>query len=540
MSSFNYLDKVVDAVIRIENNHDIKFFNEPGLSWFGKSKPETLKDFIYSDDIHILEKCLSLKEADNTCELRVNKEPLAWVNVTVIPMIGKDTYTLAIQDISRWKNTTIDKLIHASEHDVLTGLANRGLLEKVVNLCLTQYQYTGQKFALLLLDLDGFKKVNDSLGHNIGDEVIIATANRLTSIVRSTDLVSRLGGDEFVILLAGAHDTITVAAVASKVLKALSTPYKVTTQDTLYLSTSIGIAQFPEHGDDFHTVLKNADIAMYQAKGTGKNKYKFYTAENEENHTLSLETAMYDGIHEGEFQLLYQPKYNIHTRKMVGAEALMRWNSNDFGSVSPEHFIPLAETNGLISYLGTWALRSACHQLVKFQKIDPDFVMAVNVSGVQFSADNFCKVVETTFKETGIDPRRVILEITETTMMVSTEATNKKLKELKRLGINFSIDDFGSGFSSLSYLKKFPISELKIDKSFVTQVATDVSDMAIIKAIVAITKTLNLTCIAEGVETEEQLEVLKSLGCSYVQGYLLSKPLTVEEFTIKLKEELEQ
>ena len=525
MSGFNYLDKVLDAVSRVDKEYVVKYFSVSGIEWLGHEKPKAILDIVHLDDHAVFKNTIDNFTEDTSCEIRIHRQgKMSWVEITVLYLEAAKEYVLCIQDISKWKDKN-ENLIYASEHDVLTGLANRGLLDKVINLAITQHQYTGQKFAVMLLDLDGFKKVNDTLGHNVGDEVLIHTANRLTKIVRNTDLVCRLGGDEFVIVLMGADESVAIKSLASKVLKSISAAYATTKAESVYLSASIGVAVYPENGGDYHVLLKHADIAMYKAKETGKNRYMFFNQDDSGVNTLSLESSMFDGIHEGEFYLLYQPKFCIKDTKIVGCEALMRWDSTKFGKVQPSDFINLAEDNGLITYLGTWALRSACHQLKEFLKIIPDFVMSVNVSSKQFISPEFTKTVRNVLKETGINPAHLVLEITETTLMLSTDKTNKTLMDLKNLGVSFSIDDFGSGFSSLSYLKKFPISELKIDKSFISDLVIDPNDKAIVNAIINMAHSLGLSCVAEGVETQDQFEFLKFAGCDIVQGYLQGKPM---------------
>ena len=532
MSGFNYLDKALDAVLRIDKDLNIKYFSDPGLAWLGHGNPGNLHLMLHEEDVQVVRDTLSA-ETLISCEVRViRKDQVTWVELTFIPMSLDAGYVVCVHDISKWKGSAleIESLVYASEHDVLTDLANRGLLEKVVSLAITQYQYTGQKFAVMLLDLDGFKKVNDTLGHHVGDEIIVQTANRLTALVRTTDLVARLGGDEFVVVLAGIQDTLVIQSLALKVLTALATPFNTSKAEVpIYLSASIGIATYPDHGEDYHLLLQHADVAMYQAKEQGRNRYVIYAPENVKRDDLSLESCMYEGIQEGEFYLVYQPKYDTKTKKIVGAEALMRWNNHKFGVVTPAHFIPLAENNGLITYLGTWSLRAACYQLKKFQTIDPHFVMSVNVSATQFVDSKLNTKVRAALTETDVDPSKLILEITETTLMLSTEKTNKTLMALKAYGLHFSMDDFGSGFSSLAYLKRFPVSELKIDKSFVDELVTDTSNQAIVKAIISIARALDLKCVAEGVESDAQLTILESLGCDLIQGYLLGEPMSSTE-----------
>lgn len=534
---FNYLDKILDVVTRIDKNYRVRYVSKASLDWLRIEKPDCLLEIIHEDDHAEFKKLIDSGQDEVSCELRIVHDDIeSWVDLIAFKMPIGEEYIVCMRDITKWKDAA-ETLMYASEHDVLTGLANRALLEKIVNVSITQSQYRNQKFALMLLDLDGFKKVNDTLGHATGDEILIQTSNRLTKIVRSSDLVARLGGDEFVVVLTGLEDTVMIQSLASKILKSITSSFNTSKSSNIHLSTSIGISVFPEDGTDYESLLKHADIAMYKAKEQGKNRYLFYTLDDSTADDLSIESAMFRGIHEGEFYIDYQLQYSTSTKKIVGAEALMRWESPKFGVVSPAVFIPIAENNGLITYLGTWVLRSACHQLKDFQEINPEFTMSVNVSPKQFYNGKFENTVRDVLVETGIDPSSLCLEITEGTLMLSNEKTERMFLSLRNLGVKFSIDDFGSGFSSLSYLKQFPISSLKIDKAFIEDITADNNDKAIVSAVINLAHSLNMNCVAEGVEKQDQFEFLQQQECDEVQGYFLSRPMSIDEIKKMLTEE---
>lgn len=520
------LDRVIDAIVRIDLNWKVTFVSEPGLRWFGYGSsdniPDSFADMLYPDDTETFRDALVDSPESFSCDLRVLREGReSWTNVRGFLLADATQFMMCFIDITSWK-TQDSVLRHAAEHDELTGLPNRALLKRTVD---SLIQRGIQPFTVALLDLDGFKKVNDTFGHAIGDAVLIETTRRLTKLIGPDDMLARLGGDEFVIVLVST-DAEQAASRLSSVLLAVARPFD-TAPHNAYLGVSIGITEYPTHGSDYSTLLKNADMAMYQAKNGGKNRISIYVESND-SVDFSIRAAIHRGIHEGEFYLEFQPQYDIN-RRLVGAEALMRWTSGSFGRMAPDKFIPIVEESGLMSFLGRWALRYACHQLRTFHELMPDFIMSVNVSPIQFGGDGFDGEVLEAIAEAGVDPARVILEITESTLMRSQAKTERALARLREHGIRFSIDDFGTGFSSLAYLTRLPVSSIKIDKAFIRAIedasANSLSDRKLITAMINLAHSIDLKVVAEGVENEGQFGFLEQAGCNLIQGYLLGKPM---------------
>ena len=521
------LDRVLDAVLRVDSNFDIRFISEPGQRWFtaapGAELPKNFADILHPDEVAGFRQALASTPETFARDLRIIKGGKeCWINLRSYQLPAAQQHVFCIFDISMWK--TEDSMFrHAAQHDELTGLPNRAFLKSTVE----QRIADGAKpFSVALLDLDGFKKVNDTYGHAMGDAVLVETTKRLIKLIGPNDMLARLGGDEFVLMYDGKSADAAFAALKN-VLLAVARPYD-TAPHNAYLGVSIGLAEYPVHGDDYSTLLKNADTAMYYSKNAGKNRATIF-ALTEANLDFSIRAAIHNGIQEGEFYMDYQPQYDME-RKLIGAEALMRWTNRDLGRVGPDQFIPIVEDSGLMPFLGKWALRYSCYQLKKFHAHAPDFVMSVNVSPVQFSSDSFDSEVLEVIKESGIDPSRLVLEITESTLMGSQQKTERALARLRENGIRFSIDDFGTGFSSLSYLTRLPVSSIKIDKAFVSAMGEDergtTSDRKLITAMINLAHSIDLKVVAEGVETEAQFEFLKSAGCNLVQGYLTGKPMS--------------
>ena len=523
------LDRVLDAVLRVDANFDIHFISEPGQRWFrrapGMELPSNFAQLMHPDDVAQLRQSLHTATESYQCDLRLNLgDAECCINLRSFSLPAARQYVFCIFDISRWK-TENSALQHAAEHDALTGLANRVFLKKTVE----QWIADGNEpFCVALLDLDGFKKVNDTYGHTMGDAVLIETTRRLTKLIGPGDVMARLGGDEFVLLFADKHAQAAKSALKN-VLLAVARPYD-TAPHNAYLGVSVGVAEYPLHGEDYSLLLKNADTAMYHAKNAGKNRVTIFSL-TEENVDFSIKAAIHNGIQDGEFYMEYQPQYDMH-RKLVGAEALMRWTNRTLGRVGPNQFIPIVEDAGLMPFLGKWALRYSCHQLKKFHALAPDFVLSVNVSPVQFGGDHFDTEVLEVIRETGIDPTKLILEITESTLMNSQEKTERALTRLRENGVRFSIDDFGTGFSSLSYLTRLPVSSIKIDKAFVTAMGEELTgttaDKKLVSAMINLAHSIDLKVVAEGVETEAQFAFLKAAGCNLIQGYLLGRPMSAD------------
>ena len=434
-----------------------------------------------------------------------------------------------MRDITERKATE-EKILHMANHDALTGLPNRNLVQDRIQQAIARAQRSASHFAVLFIDLDQFKTINDSLGHNVGDQLLQMVAARVVMCLREEDTVSRQGGDEFIVLLGSVASPQDAAVVARKILDALSAPIDVDGR-ALSTSASIGIALYPEDGRDVATLLKNSDTAMYYAKESGRNLYQFFAREMNASaaERLLLESRLRQAVAGGALQLHYQPLVSLADGRIVATEALVRWNDAELGDVPPAKFIPVAEASGLIVALGEWVLRQACHQLRQWQAQGVALPhMVVNLSHLQFRQKNLAQTFATIIAESGIDPRCLGLEITESAIMENPEITIGTLNELKALGIELSLDDFGTGYSSLSYLKRFPIDKLKIDQSFIHDISTDASDEAMVTAIIAMAHYLGIRVVAEGVETDAQLAYLREHACDEYQGYLFSRPLPAD------------
>ena len=427
------------------------------------------------------------------------------------------------------------RVAHMAHHDALTGLPNRTLLSDRVGQAIARAHRGERKVALLVLDLDRFKIVNDSLGHTTGDLLLQAVAARLSGCLRDEDTAARLGGDEFIVSLPDVSDAPEAAAVAARILAELARPIVVAGQ-TLHVDCSVGIALFPDDGDSADTLIRNADTAMYHAKESGRANFQFFDPQMTErvSRRLSTETSLRRGLERGEFRLHYQPLIDLASGRIVGAEALLRWPQPDGRMVSPADFIPVAEDTGLIVPLGEWVLREACAQAQAWQARQPGLRMAVNLSARQFQQKSLAGMVAQVLAETGLAPSLLELELTEGMLMHNVEEAVRTLTQLHRMGLRLAIDDFGTGYSSLSYLKRFPIDTLKIDRSFVRDINTDPDDAAIVTAIVAMARSLHLEVTAEGVETAPQAAFLRSLRCNLVQGFHFGRPMPAEDFASRL------
>jgi len=425
------------------------------------------------------------------------------------------------------------QMTHSAQHDFLTGLPNRVLLNDRVNQAIGLAARHAKKVAVLFLDLDGFKHINDSLGHPIGDKLLQSVAKRLVSCVRSSDTVSRQGGDEFVVLLSEMEQQEDAAISALRILGAVSEAHSIDQHD-LHLTTSIGVSVYPGDGLDAETLVKNADTAMYQAKENGRQSYQFFKPAMNVRavERQSIEESLRRALERKEFSLHYQPKVRLATGAITGAEALIRWTHPTRGPVSPANFIPVAEDCGLILPIGQWVLREACKQARAWLDAGlPLGTIAVNISSMEFRDDNFLESVFATLSETGLDPKSLELELTESVLMKRAESAASVLKTLRARGVQIAVDDFGTGYSSLSYLRKFPIDALKIDQSFVRQITSAPDDTTIVTAVISMGRSLKLRVVAEGVETQEELAFLQARLCDEAQGYYLGRPVLPQQFT---------
>lgn len=456
-----------------------------------------------------------------------------WLTIRVIKNSQGEivNYLGLFTDLTSTKITQ-DTIHHLAYYDPLTNLPNRLLFTERLkqNITFAQRQYT--RLALLFIDLDGFKKINDSLGHNAGDVLLQDVALRLKNSVRESDTVSRLGGDEFTVILNGYNDPNDIPLVLEKILKEISSEFTLG-EHKVYISASIGISVYPEDGTDMVELIKNADTSMYAAKEKGKNRYEFYDAEMNRKilERLTLESCIHIAYDQEQFSVHYQPKINLNDHNVYGAEALIRWNHPTYGFISPSRFIPLAEEIGMIVPIGEWVLRQTCRSIKDWRERGAQNIkISVNLSSLQFRDPNLITMLETMIIEEGVDAASLEIEITESMLMHDVQGSIEMMKRLKAMGVSLSIDDFGTGYSSLKYLKQFPIDTLKIDKSFIDDIATDINDRMLTKSIIDLADNLGLRVIAEGVETIEQIEFLAQNGCSNVQGFYFSQAVDADTF----------
>ena len=443
---------------------------------------------------------------------------------------------IVFHDVSAARAMSL-QMTHSAQHDVVTNLPNRLLLNDRISQSIALARRQNRPVAVIFLDLDHFKYVNDSLGHAIGDNLLRCVSKRLLASVRGSDTVSRLGGDEFVILLSEIAYPEDAAASAKKLLLSLCAPCFIGGQD-LHIGGSIGISVYPEDGEDAETLIQNADTAMYHAKEKGRNNFQFFKAEMNLKavERQSLEGNLRRALERKEFLLHYQPKVKLTTGEITGVEALIRWQQPDRGLVPPSQFVPIAEDCGLILQIGRWVMREACRQARAWQDAGlPRLPIAVNVSAVEFRDKGFVERVRTILSETGLPARYLELELTEGVLMEDAESSAALLQELKTMGVNLAVDDFGTGYSSLSYLRQFPIDVLKIDQSFVNQITSGLDDSPIVRAIISMGKSLKLLVVAEGIETREQRAYLQTERCAEGQGYLFSRPLAAAQFANLLR-----
>ncbi|HBT82501.1 MAG: hypothetical protein A2091_05125 [Desulfuromonadales bacterium GWD2_61_12] len=465
---------------------------------------------------------------------RKDGSPL-WIEFSVAPVRDADGtishFVSAVNDVTERKNYE-EQLEHQANHDALTGLANRNLFADRLRQSMIYARRSGRLIAVLLLDLDRFKVINDSLGHRHGDELLRQVGERLGHCVRSGDTVARLGGDEFVITLAEVAESDDIAQVTRKVTEALAMPLLVA-ERSLQITASIGISIFPQDSDDGETLIRNADIAMYQAKQAGGGTFRFFAREMNQRmqETMEMEADLRRALVRGELELHYQPKVDLVSGAVTGCEALLRWKHPERGMIAPQLFIPLAEETGLIVPIGQWVLRTACLEARSWQDRGlPPLVVAVNLSARQFRQPDLLATVMQTLLETELSPHVLELELTESMIVDNPEAAATTMHKLRILGVRLALDDFGTGYSSLNYLRRFPVDALKIDQSFIADVATDRGGAAVVNSVIAIAHSLGLEAVAEGVETVEQLYFLRGCHCNTLQGYLYSKPLPAGEF----------
>jgi diguanylate cyclase (GGDEF)-like protein/PAS domain S-box-containing protein len=429
------------------------------------------------------------------------------------------------------------RMAYLAQHDSLTDLPNRVLLQDRLNQAMAVAHRRGEKLAVLYLDVDRFKHINDSLGHPIGDRLLQSVARRLVACVRACDTVSRQGGDEFVVLLSELVDAQDAATCADKIIQTVGEAHHIDDHE-VHVTTSVGIVLYPDDGSDAESLLKHADAAMYQAKDNARNNYQFYRPELNTRATdrQALETDLRHAVARSEFELYYQPKVRLRSGEIAGVEALLRWRHPERGMVYPGHFIDIAEESGLIVPIGRWVLREACSQAQIWRDAGlPAIRLAINISAVELRAKDFVAGVRTVLAETGFEPRRLELELTETFLMQDSSSTAAVLRAIKDMGVNLALDDFGTGYSSLSYMRRFPIDTLKVDQSFVRDLTTDAADASVVSAVINMGKALHMNVIAEGVEMKEQLAFLEQHECPEAQGYFFSRPVAPAKFAELLR-----
>jgi len=450
---------------------------------------------------------------------------------------GKLMYLCSIQAQPVF-GTTDSVLRQVAHYDILTGLPNRILFKERFEQALRNSERNGEHLGIIILDLDRFKRINDTFGHTKSDEILKQVAGRLKQKFRKTDTFARLGGDEFAVVLTDLKNFEDSSIVASNIKDAFQAPF-IIGGEKVYMSSSMGICLFPNDGESVEQLMKNADSALYHSKNRGRNCYSYYSGEMNQkaNERLGLESRLRDAIKNQEFELYYQPRVNISQCKLVSCEALIRWNDPEKGIIPPLEFIPIAEELGLIVPIGEWVLRTACEDLARWQKMGfTELQVSVNTSAKQFADNTLLDKLEQILEDTGVDSRNLEIEITESTIVKNITMTAKTLEEISNMGVSVAIDDFGTGYSSLNYLKNLPFDTLKIDMEFIRDITNNKNDAAIAKAIIALAQGLNLNVVSEGVETEDQLVHLKKAGCNEVQGFLISRPLTVERFEKFLKD----
>jgi len=551
------LESIGDAVITTDTRSEVTFMNPVAEKMTGWTKNDAIGRPIL-EVFRILNES-TRKLAPNPVDIVfTHGEICGLANHTIL--ISKSGTEYAIEDsaapIKDSDNTILgvvlvfhdvsdarqmaQKMTYLAEHDFLTDLPNRLLLTDRITQALNAANRRKTKAALLFFDIDHFKKINDTLGHEVGDQLLKILSKNLQACLRDTDTISRQGGDEFIILLSEIADDYAPAEVAEKLLAATALIHEIGTHE-LHVSASIGISVYPNDGETTDALTKNADAAMYHAKKLGRNNYQFFTAEMSERVAaqVELENNLQKALSQNEFILLYQPKVSIKTGKIVGAEALIRWQHPEWGLMTPDRFISVAEDSGLIKSIGKWVLREACNQNRAWQNAGLRAIpIAINVSAVELRQQGYMQEVTKTLLQSGIAPELLELEITESIAIEEQAEALSELNALSEMGVRLSVDDFGTGYSSLSYLKRLPVNTIKIDKSFIRDIGLDQNDAAIIMAIIKMSQSLNLTVIAEGVETEEQLRFLKAQDCDEIQGYYFKKPIPADEFATLLAKDI--
>ncbi|HEX8307614.1 MAG TPA: EAL domain-containing protein [Allosphingosinicella sp.] len=525
-----FADAAVEGLVVIDGERLVdanrSFLGLAGFESLGDA-PERLSDLLIEVNLATLStardappvECRLLRADGETREVELLLRPLAWR--------GADLRILAVRDISERKEAA-ERIAHLAFHDSLTGLPNRAVFADHLAGAVAKAGESADNVAILCVDLDGFKAVNDIYGHPAGDALLIAAAQRLRACVRGHELVARLGGDEFAVVQAGGDQPGHAGLLAQRVVDALAEPFAIG-QDRVRISASVGVALFPADAADPESLVKNADMALYRAKADGRGTARFYEAAMDEalRRRRQLEADLRQSIGRGELTVHYQPLADLESGSILGFEALLRWSHSQLGAIGPATFIPLAEESGFILKLGAWVLREACAEAARWT---PALKLSVNLSPVQFTQGDLAAEVEAILAETGLDPARLELEVTEGLLIKDAERAIAILERLKALGVQISMDDFGTGYSSLSYFRMFPFDKVKIDQSFIRDMIENPQARAIIRSVIGLGRGLGMPVVAEGVETPEQLEALRAEGCDQVQGYWISRPGPIANF----------
>lgn len=535
-------DALPVLIAYIDRNMCFRFANKPYTEWFNKSLTEIMgepiKDIFGEGAFGLFNECyqqvLNGKQMSYETTLYLHEDQERYVSVTLIPHVIDN----AVHGVFSLISDMTPRINYLATHDSLTGLPNRSLFNERLSRALKYAHRNSTQLVLLFLDLDHFKNVNDTLGHDVGDQLLIRVVERLKNCVEENDTIARLGGDEFIIILENIPNIEHVIATAKRLCKSLSEVYHIDDK-RLYITTSIGISTYPNDGDNMQMLLKNADMAMYRAKERGRNMFEFYTRGMNEaiQKKANIETNLRKALENDEFKLHYQPVIDIKNNKIVCVEALIRWNNPEMGFVSPGEFIPIAEESDLIVNIGEWVLKTACQQNLIWQREQFKPVrISVNLSARQFMHHDLVDTIANTLKQTGLDGKYLTLEVTESLIMEDVDHSIKMLNALKALDVSIAIDDFGTGYSSLNYLKRFPFDIIKIDRTFITDFTANHDDAAIVKAIIALAHTLKMKVIAEGVEKPEQFNFLRDHGCDEIQGFLFYPPLSEMDMEMVLME----
>ena len=514
-----------------------------GLSAETSLTSDILKSIVLHEDWPAVLKTagMALRGQDIESSFRIQRDGrLRWVRCRAYPSVDASGALIKVhglcEDITIERDSE-DQLCFLGHHDPLTGLANRTLIQQRVDGFISTRGKSGSRLALIFLDIDEFKTINDALGHIAGDVVLRQVGERLQAAIRDSDMLARIGGDDFLLSMINIRDTAAIGVVINKIMERMLPPMAFGEIEHS-LTFSIGVAVYPDDGQTFDSLLQKSEVAMYEAKKSGRNTWRFHEntmTQGCEQHLL-IRTALDKALKRDEFDLHFQPQVCTLTGTVTGVEALLRWHHPEMGWINPDQFISIAESSGQIVRIGEWVIRQACRTAMHWRNLGlPPLRMAVNVSAIQFLYSNLEATISSALQESGMDARWLEVELTESTLIHNTESVLNTVRRLKALGIGFAIDDFGTGYSSLAYIKRFEVNKIKIDRSFVRELTWDINDKAIVMAIIQMAKTLQLKVIAEGVETEAQRSILEQNGCDEIQGYLIAQPMTSEQLILFLQ-----